>query len=395
MTTVKNIIKLINSGESETLEFKANFSNEAIKTITAFSNTHGGIICIGVLNNGGIAGLNLNKESVQQWINEIKNKTIPSIIPDIEIVKIQRKVIALIHIKEYPVKPVSFKGRFYKRVENSNHLMRPDEVAQAHYKTFNSSWDYTIDPDHSISDISLTKVKKFINSVNRTKKEKIKDSPLQVLKKFDLLRGKCVSKACFLLFTKKESLFTAVELGRFQTETLIKDGVRTKADLFNQVDAILDFISKHINKEYIITGSPQREERWDYPLNALREIVTNLVVHRDYSGSTSAVIKIFDDKIQFSNSGRLPSGLTISMLLRGEYISTPRNIQIADMFKEAGIIEKYGSGISRIVNEFKAYGLVAPEFREVGENFSVTVFKTRLSNVTQKNHPKKVTEKVT
>ena len=55
------------------------------------------------------------------------------------------------------------------------------------------------------------------------------------------------------------------------------------------------------------------------------------------------------NKIQFSNSGRLPQGLTIPMLLRGEYISTPRNVQIADMFKEAGIIEKYGSGIRRIV----------------------------------------------
>lgn len=252
---------------------------------------------------------------------------------------------------------------------------------------------------HSLADISLAKVKKFISRVNRGRKEKIKDLPLQVLKKFDLLRGKRISKACYLLFTKKDSLFTAVELGRFQTETLIKDGARTKADLFTQVDAILDFITKHINKEYIITGAPQREERWDYPLEALREIVVNSVVHRDYSGSTAAVIKIFDDKIQFYNSGKLPPGLTVPMLLRGDYTSTPRNVQVADMFKEAGIIERYGSGIRRIVEAFKNYGLVPPEFKEIAEGFMVTAFKAHLGNLPQKTpgkeSEKKVIEKVT
>lgn len=159
--------------------------------------------------------------------------------------------------------------------------------------------------------------------------------------------------------------------------TLIKDGDRTKADLFTQVDAVLDFITKHINKEYIITGAPQREERWDYPLDALREIVINSIVHRDYSGSTTGIVKVFDDKIQIYNSGKLPPGLTVPMLLRGDYTSTPRNVQVADMFKEAGVIERYGSGIGRIVDDFKAYGLAAPEFKEVGESFMVTVSKTR------------------
>lgn len=392
--TPTELNKLIRKGESNSLEFKSHFSNEAIETIAAFSNTHGGTVLVGVSDNGNISGLNLNKESVQQWVNEIKNKTMPSILPDIETFQIDKKIIVLIQVGEYPIKPVAFKGRYYKRVRNANHLMRPDEVAQIHYKTFNSSWDYTTDPEHSLADISLAKVKKFIICVNRGRKEKIKDSPLQVLKKFDLLRDKRISKACYLLFTKKDSLFTAVELGRFQTETIIKDGARTKADLFTQVDAILDFITKHINKEYIITGVPQREERWDYPLDALREIVVNSVVHRDYSGSTAAVIKIFDDKIQFYNSGKLPPGLTVPMLLRGDYTSTPRNIQVADMFKEAGIIERYGSGIRRIVEAFKEYGLVPPEFKEIAEGFMVTAFKAPLGNLSQKTPKKELEKKV-
>ena len=324
-----------------------------------------------------VTGISLTDETAQQWLNEIKTKTTPSITPDIETAQVDGKSVTIIQVKEYPIKPVGVKGRYYKRVGNSNHLMRPDEVAQAHYKTFNSSWDYTIDPEHTLVNISLTKVNKFISRINRGRKVKIKDTPLQVLKKFNLLRGKYISRACYLLFLKGESLFTAVELGRFQTPTLIKDGDRTKADLFTQVDAVLDFITKHINKEYIITGAPQREERWDYPLDALREIVINSIVHRDYSGSTTGIVKIFDDRIQICNSGKLPPGLTVSMLLRGDYTSTPRNVQVADMFKEAGIIERYGSGIGRIMDDFKAYGLTAPEFKEVGESFIVTVVKTR------------------
>ena len=181
--TPTELKKLIRKGESNSLEFKSHFSNEAIETIAAFSNTRGGTLLVGVSDDGNIPGLNLNKESVQQWVNEIKNKTTPSILPDIETSRIDEKVIALIQVREYPIKPVAFKGRYYKRVRNSNHLMRPDEVAQTHYKTFNSSWDYTTDSEHSLADISLAKVKKFITRVNRGRKEKIKDSPLQVLKK--------------------------------------------------------------------------------------------------------------------------------------------------------------------------------------------------------------------
>jgi len=385
---LKELKKLIARGESQTLEFKAGFSNEAVETIAAFSNAGGGTVLLGVSDNGQIIGLTLTAETLQQWVNEVKTKTAPSVLPDAEIVMLDGKAVAALRVKEYPIKPVAVKGRYYRRAGNANHLMRPDEVAQAHYKTFNSSWDYTTDPEHTLADISLAKVKKFINWVNRGRKVKIKDSPLKVLKKFNLLRGKRISRACYLLFLKGESLFTAVELGRFQTPILIKDGDRTKADLFTQVDAVLDFITKHINKEYIITGAPQREERWDYPLDALREIVINSIVHRDYSGSTTGVVKVFDDKIQIYNSGKLPHGLTVPMLLRGEYTSAPRNVQVADMFKEAGIIERYGSGIGRIVDEFKACGLAAPEFKEIGDGFMVTVFKKRLSGLTRKSSQK-------
>ena len=116
-----------------------------------------------------------------------------------------------------------------------------------------------------------------------------------------------------------ESSLSCIELGRFQTPTIIKDGARLKTDLFTEVDGVMDFIKKHINKAYIITGRPQREERWDYPLDALREIVVNAIVHHNYSSSSDSVVKIYDNQIEFFNPGRLPEELSIEKLQFEEF----------------------------------------------------------------------------
>jgi len=112
-----------------------------------------------------------------------------------------------------------------------------------------------------------------------------------------------------------------------------------------------------LNKGYIITGKPQREERWEYPIDAIREIVINMIVHRDYRNSNDSIIKIFNDRIEFYNPGGLFGDLTIEEVASGKYQSQIRNKQIANIFKEFGLIEKYGTGIKRILETFKIYGL--------------------------------------
>jgi len=153
----RELKKLIARGEGRTLEFKASFSNEAVETIAAFSNTNGGTVLLGVADNGQLTGLNLTPEKLQQWVNEVKTKTTPAILPETEVVTLNGETIAALSVKEYPIKPVGVKGRYYKRVGNANHLMTPTEVSEAHFRTFNSSWDYTTDPEHTLADISLTK----------------------------------------------------------------------------------------------------------------------------------------------------------------------------------------------------------------------------------------------
>jgi ATP-dependent DNA helicase RecG len=141
--------------------------------------------------------------------------------------------------------------------------------------------------------------------------------------------------------------------------------------------------NKHKNRkaiwfEYIITGEPQHTERYDYPLDAIREIVINMLVHRDYRSSNGSIIKIYDNKIEFYNPGGLFGDLTLEELLRFNYSSQTRNKLIAQAFKEIGIIEKYGSGIKRIFTICKNYGIIPPEIIIKPNGFKVILYKEKI-----------------
>ena len=380
------VLNLINKGESETVEFKASFDQAAIETIVAFANTKGGHVIIGVTDAGKINGVQLSKETTQQWINHIKATTSPSLIPDATVLSIGHKVLVVFVVEEFPVKPISCRGKYLKRIKNANHQMTTRDISDLHLRSYQASWDYYVDQGHGLDDISMEKVKKFIELSNTVRTNHITDAPITVLEKFELIKGNTITNACYLLFAAKDALLATIELGRFSEETIIQDGTTNRSDLFSAVDAVLLFIRKHLNKSYIISGDKQREERWDYPLEALREIVINMIVHRDYMDSNDSVIKIFSDRIEFFNPGRLAEGLSIKQLLHGNYISAIRNKQIASIFKEAGIIEKYGSGIKRIMAAFRLYKMPEPMFEEIQNGFRVTIFKTQ--KTTQKTTQK-------
>jgi len=166
----------------------------------------------------------------------------------------------------------------YKRVDNSNHQMTLSEIADLHLKTFNTSWDHFPDSNHQLSAISLKKVNNFISLSNRSRPFPLGDAPLTVLKKYELLKeNDQITNACYLLFADSDTMLTAIDVGRFTSETVIKDSVSINSDLFSSVDIVLDVLRKHINKGYIISGDAQREERWEYPMDALREIVINMI----------------------------------------------------------------------------------------------------------------------
>lgn len=378
---INDISQLILKGENQTCEFKANFNADTIETLVAFANSKGGNVLIGISDKGKIVGTKTNNESVQNWINEIKSKTTPQLIAEADTVVIDNKTIVLLFMPEYPIKPVAVRGKYFKRVGNSNHLMTISEVVNLHLSAFNTSWDFYLNNRFTIEDISLDKVQNAIDKFNKRGRN-IDDDPMTFLYKNNLLREGKITNAALLLFSVRDTVFSTIEMGRFQTEIIIKDSSRSKSDVITQLDQTTDFITKHINKEIIISGNPQNTERWQYPIEAVREIVANMIVHRDYSLSSDSIIKIFDDRIAFFNPGGLPHNVTVEDLLSFKYKSNPRNKLIADFFKDLGIIEKYGSGIKRIVTYCQNYGLPAPKFDNLSDGFEVTLFTHKTSNVT-------------
>jgi ATP-dependent DNA helicase RecG len=243
------VLDAIGQGEGARLEFKSSFQKEVIETLAAFANTRGGSVLAGVSDRGQIVGLTIQAETTQGWVNQCKQNTSPSVIPDVDLIEVDGKTVAVISVGEYPVKPVSCKGRYFKRVGNANHQMSATEISDAHIKLINSSWDYHPDPEHGIESISVHKVQTFAQTISV-------DAPFDaVLNKFELVRQGRPTFACYLLFAKNDLMLTTIEAGRFATQTVIKDSITSKDTLIEQVQRIMDFLVKHTNKAYIITGN--------------------------------------------------------------------------------------------------------------------------------------------
>ncbi|NIA31199.1 MAG: hypothetical protein GWP06_14980 [Actinobacteria bacterium] len=136
-----NLKNIIQKGESQTVEFKDSFDRETLETAVAFSNTKGGTILIGIDNKGTAKGVSVGSETLAEWSNRISQATEPTVIPELQREEMDSKNIVIITIKEYPLKPVSFRGRCFKRVANCNRQMSPQEIAQMHLFSTGNSWD--------------------------------------------------------------------------------------------------------------------------------------------------------------------------------------------------------------------------------------------------------------
>ncbi|MCW3807458.1 RNA-binding domain-containing protein [Plebeiibacterium marinum] len=337
---------IIAQGENEAVEFKSSFNKAAIETIVAFSNTKGGLVIIGVSDNMEVTGVNTNNESIQNWLNEIKQKTEPSIIPNKIEVGVDSKELVVLSIPEVPVKPVALQGRYYLRKGNSNHLLNADEIVELRMESMNLSFDaYPV----------KTKFKALNNAALKlfsTKtKEKGRYIPSPILEndfhKLGLIQNDTLTRACELLFGLHH---TSIHIGRFKSSSTIIDDILIKSPLIQAVEEAMDFIKKNIRLGYEFTGDLSRKDKWQFPLQAIRELLLNAIIHKDYRNPTDVIIKIYDNEIQFSNPGNLFGNLTIDELNTDSYQPRHRNRLLAEVFYLMGEVEKYGTG-------FKEYAI--------------------------------------
>ena len=387
----------LNITEDQRTEFKLTFQEKVIETLVAFANTSGGVVYVGVGDDGEVAGIDTGKETIQKWLNDIKLKTQPSIIPTISQHTLDDKTYLKIQVQEFPIKPVSYRGRYYKRISNSNHQLTPSEISELTMQTLQVSWDSYPDINANMEDIDWDKVRNFISKVNKTGRFQLTDNLEDSLKKLKLINNVTVSNAALLLFAKEEITYN-VHVGRFKTPSLIIDDRVLRLSLFEAVEETMKYLVSHIKFAFEITGkTTQRTEIPEYPLDALRELVLNAFIHRDYLSPADVQIKIFDNYITFFNPGKLPENLSIHDLMTDSYPAYARNKLLAEAFYLSGDIEKYGSGFIRIRQSLQQYPTMKMDFKEIGGGFMVTISykkqKTSKENVTE-NVTEKRTEKI-
>ena len=317
------------------------------------------------------------KEKIQLWLkegeNEIKSKTTPQLVPDVEIIDFENKKLACISIAEYPVKPVACRGRYFRRIKNTNHQLSVSEIANLNLQSLQTSWDAYPAHNKTIEDIDLLKVERFVQKVNSIGRFQLDGTLIENLEKLKLVNKSVITNAAWLLFAKGHTHYN-VHLGRFKTPSLIIDDKMYYGTLFEVVEDAMRYIISQIKVAFEIKGMPtQRTEIFEYPIPALREIVLNAIVHRDYMSSVDIQIKIFDKEITFFNPGTLYGDLTVEDLKQNNYQAYARNKLIAEAFYLSGEIEKYGSGFIRIRKELEKYPTMKIDFENIPNGFLVSI----------------------
>ena len=237
------------------------------------------------------------------------------------------------------------------------------------------TWDQSTLSDATVDeDIDPALVHHFLFAARTERRWEVphETSMDRVLRQLGLVQDGKLTVAAVLLFGRNpQRLLTQamVRCARFKgtTEVHFLDMKVIQGSIIEQVEETLAFVKRNIRMAAEIKGL-HREEKWEYPLEGLREAVVNAICHRDYASSANVQIRIFDDRLEVWNPGELPEGMTVEDLRR-QHESKPRNKLIANAFFLIKYIEQFGTGIQRILDDCHAQQLPEPVFQVQGHTF--------------------------
>ncbi|MBU2635695.1 MAG: putative DNA binding domain-containing protein, partial [Bacteroidetes bacterium] len=204
-TLIRNQRK-IPTKETESAEFKKSLAerSEILECVSAFANTKGGRIYIGVEPSGKIIGVEIGNNTIENLANEIKQNTDPKVFPSIEVLKVKSKDIISLFVPEYPSKPVWAKDKVFIRVGRTNQKASADTIGHFIKDQHAIKWDKTLFSKASIKDISQNKIKLFIEkaSVERNTVFEGTINIKNILQSLNLIENNSLTNASILLFSK-------------------------------------------------------------------------------------------------------------------------------------------------------------------------------------------------
>ncbi len=377
----EQIKKILEKPETHDLELKESVHSEQeiSKTICAFANTEGGLIFIGVNQKGAIVGVKDDADELQQRISACGQSVSPAPLMDVEAHSIEGKMVVVARVHKADSGSFhTFGGVIHVRIGSTTRrleghtmveflknrqilcfdelgskttLVEIDEKKIGYYLSVCEKKDYLA--THAIRDLLV--------SLNLTSEigDEIK-----------------IKNAAVLAFSKKpqfwfpQSEFKAVRFRGTQPVDIVDHQVLdgSPAEFIEKAYA---FALKNISKQMRITPeTPQREDIYEYPPKVIREAVINAVAHRDYFNINSIQMNVFDDRIEITNPGSVPQGLTKELF---GTISVQRNPLTYKILRDMKYIEGFGMGVSRMINGMRKAGLSDPEFFWTESFFRITL----------------------
>ena len=355
--------------ETATLEFKQQLSKSYLKTVSAYANYGTGKIIFGIADDGTPVGLADPQDTCLRIEHAINDSIDPVPRFELAIEEDARTVTLTVH--EGPDKPYLSSGRAYRRTDTSTVEVSRLEHSRLVLTGEHVSFDALVAKEQ---DLAFGHLEKELAS-----KLGLKPLDQNSLISLELMTpsGEYCNAAALLADSNH---FPGIDIARFGESINIINARHTfeHMSVLEQMQRTLEVFDTYYAYEEIVGF--ERIAKTLVPREAFREAIANALVHRCWDVRANIKVGMFADRIEITSPGGLPAGITEELYLAGGP-SVARNPILANVFFRLGHIERFGTGIPRILDEY-AHETVSPSFALRDSSITVMLPVTVLENVT-------------
>ena len=379
------------SGESKNVEYKVTLpdkSEKYMKTIVAFANTQGGKLIVGIDDKTHeIVGVEneILFQVMDGIANAVSDSCMPQIIPDIEPQTVDGKTVIVVSVEAGKNRPYYLKSKgkengTYIRVAGTSRQAFPEKIRELEMEGARISWDELTCVGYSVSDEATERLCQDIENFRKKAgmtEHSVKKEQLINWKILKQSEGQVMATNAYALLTSDYFPFSKTQCAVFKgtDRAVFLDKREFTGPIYAQIESAVDFVLRNIRLGARIDGLV-RKEKYELPLEAIREMIINAHCHRNLLDESCIQVAVYDDRLEVTSPGGLYNGLTYEEVMNGH--SKIRNKAIANIFSQMGLVEAWGSGIKRILNAAKEYGLLEPKFQEFDNMFRVELFRDSL-----------------
>lgn len=370
--------------EQQNIEFKQSWHDDYLKWVCGFANAQGGSIFIGKDDKGKVVHVQNCEDLMDAIPNKIRN--LMGITTAVNMHHEDGKSFIEIVVPPYSV-PISLRGRYYYRSGSTKQELTGTSLNEFLLERSGRTWDDVVEPRASFDDIEPKSIAIYLKAAKNAGRlpEDLDLALPELLEKLRLTEDGKLKRAAIILFGKDPGKFypnTFVKVGRFgKDDADLKFQEVEEGNLITLVQAVQEQLNRKFLVKTIDFEGMHRIEKGQYPTAAIREMLLNALIHRNYMGAP-VQIRVYDQKMSIWNEGFLPKGLTLEALKRS-HASRPRNPILADVAFKGGYIDAWGRGTIKIIDSCSAAELPDPGMAELDGGFLLTINRSATAQPTE------------